>query len=309
MHIIGKVFFGVIATILLFLIMTAGNPPAVSFFWKTETLTVVGHETEDWNSGWGIIRRTLPRVDRSSPEAKYPTAMLHIDEHITDRDAVVENWPIGLQVKSRLHPSERIAYPSSKWPFMTVPAFGFATVLLFLAGFQIHRLFEQKPPANSSQRQSSGYGSAGWILALFILLFTAVPLFLTIFAANFGDPPPRSVLWPRETVEIVSSEARIFNVGNGTKAAYLDVFVKAPNDLNAATEQIKGTSYSSVSIRHAREVLASDYQTGELKSAMRSPRGELFVVRFRYTDGFAILAILLSLLCFFVVRMLWRVFS
>ena len=309
MHIIGKAIFGVIATILLFLIMTAGNPPAVSFFWKTETLTIIGHETEDWDSGWGIVRRTLPLMDRSSPEAKYPTVMLHIDEQITDRDAVVQNWPIGLQVKSRLHPFERMAYPTSKWPFMTVPAFGLAALLLFLGGFQIHRLFERQLPEDNRQGRSKAYGSAGWILALFILLFTVVPLFLLFFAANFGDPPPRSVLWPRETVEIVSSEARIFNVGNGTKAAYLDVFVKAPDDLNAVTEQMKGTSYSSVSIRHARDVLASEYQLGELRSAMRSPTGELYVVRFRYTDGFAILATLLSLLCFFVVRMLWRVFS
>lgn len=309
MHIIGKVFFGVIATILLFLIMTAGNPPAVSFFWKTETLTIIGHETEDWNSGWGVIRRTLPLMDRRSPDAKHPTIMLHIDERITDRDSVVENWPIGLQVKSRLHPSERVAYPTSKWPFMTVPAFGFAAILLFLAGFQIHRLFEKQRPENTRQGRSKAYGSAGWILALFMLLFTAVPLFLLIFAANFGDPPPRSVFWPRETVEIVSSKARIFNVGNGTKAAYLDVFVKAPDDLNAATEQMKGTSYSSVSISRAREILASDYQPGELRSAMRSPTGDLYVVRFRYTDGFAMLATLLSLLCFVVVRILWRLFS
>ncbi|MGJ8533908.1 MAG: hypothetical protein ACSHYC_17110 [Alphaproteobacteria bacterium] len=309
MHIIGKVIFGVIATILLFLIMTAGNPPAVSFFWKTETLTIIGHETEDWDSGWSIVRRTLPLMDRSSPEAKHPTVMLHIDKHITDRDAVVKNWPIGLQVKSRLHPFERVAYPTSKWPFMTVPAFGLAALLLFLAGFQIHRLFEKQLPENTGQGRSNADGSAGWILALFILLFTAVPLFLLIFAANFGDPPPRSVLWPRETVEIISSEARIFNVGNGTRAAYLDVFVRAPDDLNAATEQMKGTSYSSVSIIRAREILASDFQLGELRSAMRSPTGDLYVVRFRYTDGFAILATLLSLLCFFVVRTLWRVFS
>lgn len=309
MHIIGKVFFGVIATILLFLIMTAGNPPAVSFFWKTETLTIIGHETEDWDSGWGIVKRTLPRMDRNSPEAKHPTAMLHIDEHITDRDAVLENWPIGQQVKSRLHPSEHIAYPTSKWPLMTVPAIGFTTVLLFLAVFQLRSLFEKKPPVISRQGRSKGQGSAGWILALFILLFTTIPLFLLIFVANWGDPPPRSVVWPRETVEIVSSEARIFNVGNGTKAAYLDVFVKTTDNMDGAAEQMKGTTYSSVSIGNARENLASEYQPGELISAMRSPEGELYVVRFRYTDGLAILMSILSLLCFFVVRTLWRVFS
>lgn len=309
MHTIGKAFFGVIATILLFLIMTAGDPPAVSFFWKTETLTVVGHETEDWNSGWGIIRRTLPRMERSSSEAKHPTIMLHIDEQITDRNAVVENWPVGLQVKSRLQPSERIAYPTSKWPFMAVPAYGFAAILLFLTGFQIHRLFEKKSPENGQHRPSKGYGSAGWVLALFIVLFTVVPLCLLVFAVNFGDPPPRSVLWPRETVEIVSSEARIFNVGNGTKAAYLDVFVKAPDASNSSIEPMKGTTYSSVSIHSAREILASEYQPGELRSAMRSPTGELYVERFRYSDGFAILMSILSLLCLFVARTLWRVFS
>lgn len=101
----------------------------------------------------------------------------------------------------------------------------------------------------------------------------------------------------------------MFNVGNGTRAAYLDVFVKAPDDLNAATEQMKGTSYSSVSISRAREILASDYQPSESKSAMRSPMGDLYVVRFRYTDCFAMLATLLSLLCFVVVRILWRLFS
>lgn len=85
-------------------------------------------------------------MDRRSPEAKHPTIMLHIDEHITDRDAVVKNWPIGLQVKSRLHPFERVAYPTSKWPFMTVPAFGLAALLLFLGGFQMHRLFERQLP-------------------------------------------------------------------------------------------------------------------------------------------------------------------
>ncbi|CAN0536625.1 unnamed protein product, partial [Scytosiphon promiscuus] len=108
------------------------RPSSRLFCWKTETWTIIGHETEDWDSGWGVIRRTLPLMDRRSPEAKHPTIMLHIDEHITDRNAVVKNWPIGLQVKSRLHPFERVAYPTRKWPFMTVSAFGLAALLLFL---------------------------------------------------------------------------------------------------------------------------------------------------------------------------------
>lgn len=308
MRLFGKVFFGIIATILLFTLWTAGNPPAVSLFWESETLTVVGHETEDWDSGWGVVERTLPRVERNSGNAKHPTALLHVSDQITDRDVIVASWPVGMVVKSRLQPFGRIAYPTSTWPFMTVPAFGFTTVLFFLVGYQIHRLFEKKPRASGKQGKATNYGSAGWIAALFVLLFTAVPVLLLVFAANFGDPPPRSIIWPRETVEIVSSEARIFNVGNGTRAAYVDVFVKSPDDINSTTEQMKGTTYSSVSIRTAQEIVASQYRPGEQTSAMRSPKGDLYVVKLRFSDGFAIIAILLSMLCFFVARMLWRLF-
>lgn len=309
MRVFGSLFFGIVSTFLLFALWTAGEPPAVSFFWKTETLTIIGHETADWDSGWGVVERTLPIVERSSADAKHPTAMLHVEDQITDRDAIIENWPIGLAVKARLHPSERIAYPASTWPFMSVPAFGFTTVLLFFVGFQIHRRFKKKSSAHSRHGQSGSTGSAGWVLALFLFLFTAVPLFLLIFAANFGDPPPRSIIWPRETVEIVASQARIFNVGNGTQAAYVDVLVKAPNDPDSAPEPLKGTTYSSVSIPDAREMAASQYRPGEVKTAMRSPEGDLYVVRFRLSDAFTILASILSLLCLFVVRTLWRIVS
>ncbi len=309
MRVFGSLFFGIVSTFLLFALWTAGEPPAVSFFWKTENLTIIGHETEDWDSGWGVVDRTLPIVERSSAEAKHPTAMLHVEDQITDQNAIIENWPIGLTVNTRLHPSERFAYPASTWPFMTVPAFGFTTILLFFVAYQIHRRFKKSFPAHSRQGQSGSTGSAGWILALFLFLFTAVPLFLLIFAVNFGDPPPRSLIWPRETVEIVSSEARIFYVGNGTQAAYVDVLVKSPNDLNGATEPLKGTTYSSVSIPDAQQMVASQYRPGEVKTAMRSLEGDLYVVRFRLSDAFTFLAAILSLLCLFVVRTLWRIIT
>ncbi len=308
MHTIGRTFIGIIAAILLFAIWTAGAPPAVSLFWKTETATVISHETGEWDSGWGVFERTLPRVEMSTNNANLQSTMLHVDGQITNRDAIVDKWPVGQSVQIRLHPSGSMAFPAEIWPLMSIPAFGLTAILLVLAGFQIRGLVKNDSPSTGTQRKPAYDRSANWILVFFILLFTAVTLFLLIFVTNFGDPPPRSIIWPREAVEIVSSQVRIHNVGNGTKAAYVDVIAKPSNGLDTEAEPLNGTTYSWIPIPDAQEMVASQYPQGKTKSAMRSPKGDLYVVRFRSSDAFAILAILLSLLCLFVVSLLWRIF-
>jgi len=70
---------------------------------------------------------------------------------------------------------------------------------------------------------------------------------------------------------------------------------------------LKGTTYSSVSIPDAQQMVTTQYRPGEVKTVMRSPEGDLYVVRFRLSDAFTILASILSLLCLFVVRTLWRI--
>lgn len=309
MHIIGRIFIGIIAALLLFAMWTAGAPPAVSLFWKTETATVIGHETGEWDSGWGVFERTLPRVELSANNANLQSTMLHVDGQITNHDAIVNKWPVGQSVRIRLHPSGSTAFPAETWPLMSIPAFGLTAILLVLAGFQIRGLVKSDTRSTGAHRKPAYDRSANWILAFFILLFTAVPLFLLIFVANFGDPPPRSIIWPRETVEIVSSQVRIHNVGNGTKAAYIDVMAKPPNGLDSVSEPLKGTTYSWIPIPDAQEIVASQYQPGETISAMRAPKGDLYVVRFRAFDALAILSFLLSVLCLIVVRFLWRIFT
>jgi hypothetical protein len=307
-HTIGRIFIGTVAALLLFAIWTAGAPPAVSLFWKTGTATIIGHETGQWDSGWGVFERTLPQIEPGTDVANDQSIMLHVSGQISNRDAIVKQWPVGQSVRIRLHPSRSMAFPAETWPFMTIPAFGMTTILLALAGWQIRRVFRRRITATGPQTKPTNDGSASWILAAFVLLFTAVPLFLLIFVTNHGDPPPRSILWPREPVEIVSSQVRIHNVGNGTKAAYVDVVAKPSNTLDSASEPLNGITYSWIPIPEAQEMVASQYPPGMVKTAMRSPMGELYIVRFRSSDAFAILAILLSLLCLFVVGLLWRIF-
>ncbi|MEP3109127.1 MAG: hypothetical protein ABJO54_18840 [Hyphomicrobiales bacterium] len=105
MKIIAKLFFGIIATVLLTAIWTAGTPPAVSFFWKTQTVKVVGHITDDWDSGFCVIKRTMPEITHLSDASIRVNARLMIENLAEGRAKIVDVWGIGTQVKVRIHPS------------------------------------------------------------------------------------------------------------------------------------------------------------------------------------------------------------
>ena len=306
MNLIGKLFFGVIATILLVAFWTAGDPPPISFFWQTKMVVIVGHFTDDWDTGFGVVKRTTPLVASLITDPDKIDARLMIEDTIESRNKIIDEWAIGSQVKVRIHPDRSLAYPTSIFPFMTVPTFGLTTVLFFLVASQVHGYFRPSKTKVIQGRTVKSYGGAKWIIALFLLIFTVVPSGIFIFGLNFGEPPPKSIWWPRAQYEVVSSAARIFNVGNGTQAAYVDVYVRAPGQFNAERTLLKGITYSSVSISRAREMAKTDYPVGRRITGMTSPGGELFVSRLRFTDGFVLITGLIMLLSFRAVRFLWK---
>lgn len=306
MNIIAKVFVGIIATVLLTAVWTAGNPPAVSFFWKTQTVEVVGHVTDDWETGFGVVKRTTPEVINLPDASKRVNARLMIENLVEERAKIVDAWEIGTRVKVRLHPSRDIAYPTSTWPFMTVPSLVFSAVLFFLIASQIHSFFGASKTTVIKGKEVEVGAGTGWIIALFMLIFSLGPIGLFVFALNFGEPPPKSLFWPRQSFEVVSAEPRIFNVGNGTRAAYVDLLVKSEGEAGSEPILLKGVTYSSVSIREARRIAILDYKAGQHVTGLKAPNGDFFLARLRFTDGFAAIAAFMMLLSFGAVRVLWR---
>ncbi|MEM0900087.1 MAG: hypothetical protein AAGI92_09080 [Pseudomonadota bacterium] len=271
----AKWFISVIALIVLAALWTAGNPPAKSIFWSKIDVEVTGHRSEAFETGFGPIERTVVLTRLSPGIVEGPVLLAHPES--ADAETVINRYPVGATIQVRARPDGEIAYEPSNSPTLLYPAliasffFGLITAY-FVSGWL----------------QSAGVlaprSRTPIVVGLALFAFGAVPWFLTIFAWNFGEPPPRSILWPRETVEVVSSNARVFNVGNGTQAAYVEVDVREQNTANLAAQPMRGVTYSSVAISDAREMTREQFAPGTKAQAMRSPEGILYLVRWRFSD-------------------------
>lgn len=128
------------------------------------------------------------------------------------------------------------------------------------------------------------------------LVFTMVPAFLTWMLWTFGDPPPYSIVWPRQQMQVLTSEVRPFRVGNGTIAAHLDVAVVRPGDTASEGVPLLGVHYSSVTVPEATRLQETVYRPGDTVRAMRAPDGDFYVVRWRFPDFLALFVIPLALI-------------
>ena len=294
MNLVVRVGIGLIAAIVWIAVWTAGTPPAISVFWERADVTILGHETREVHDGWGVVRRTDPIVEKGP--GRKPVRLLTSDA-AGDREAVIARWPVGLTVSARISPGGGVAYPPDRRPVLLIPAVTL-TVLLCVVAFIVFRpFFERRWRAQGGDAVRS---HAGWSFRPFALLFgltfTAVPLVLAFFFWTFGDPPPYSVAWPRSDMLVTSSQVRPHRVGNGTTAAYVDVFVTPTDAVDNGGEPLQGITWGWVSIAEAHTLRESRYMPGETVRAMRSPGGDLYVVRWRFADVLALMIIPLGLI-------------
>lgn len=297
MRLFVRFIAGIVALIVVLALWLIGSPPAISTFWERADVTVMRHETRTVHDGWGVVDRTDPIAEVASGNRSRDPVRLLVEEAAGDRGATVSRWPVGLTTKVRLSPDGRVAYPTDRWPFMLIPA-SLATALLAGLGYVALRpvlLARWRRQDSQSARKNAGLTFRPFAF-LFGAIFTGVPLLLAYQFWTIGDPPSYSIAWPRHDVRVLDAQVRRHMVGNGTVAAYLDVTVENPDALGDRGAPLLGVTYGWVPIPEAEALRQAEYVTGETVRAMRSPNGDLYVVRWRFSDFLALVIIPIGLI-------------
>lgn len=297
MKLIGRLLLGGIALIIWLAVWLVGEPPAISIFWQKADAIVATHETREVYDGLGIVRRTDPIVEVEGGNGRRGPLRLIVEDAVGDRDAAISRWPVGLTVPVRISPGGNIAYPSGWRPFMLIPAIALTIIFAVLAFVVFKPLNEKRWRAQGGDTVRKNAGMSFRPIAfLFGVAFTGVPLVLAYFFWTFGDPPPYSLAWPRSDMTVTSSTVRHHQVGNGTTAAYLDVMVTSPDQVNNGGVPLEGITWGWIPIPEAEELREARYLPGETVRAMHSPDGKLYVVRWRFADFLALIIIPLGLI-------------
>ena len=134
------------------------------------------------------------------------------------------------------------------------------------------------------------------------VLFIVMPVLLLYALSRFGEPPPISVLWPREAGVVAKSEIVTVPKGFGVDVTVRDAAVR---DGNAATEPLSGVHWGRLS-RGESEAIVARLEPGTPLTLARGPDGKLFEVRLRMNDLPFIIGLALSFPLIFVGLVLWR---
>ena len=107
------------------------------------------------------------------------------------------------------------------------------------------------------------------------LLFVVVPVLLVFALSRFGEPPPSSVLWPREAGVVAASG--IVAVPKGFE---VPVSVR---DEGGAVRPLSGVHWGRL-MRGEAEEIAARLSPGTPLTLARGPNGRLYEVRLRMND-------------------------
>lgn len=285
----ARIIFGIIAPIIITAIVWfLGNPPALSLLWDTADASVVGHETYEAETGFGAYPFHVPRV---RIENRDQTVRLNLPG-APEMASVQADWPIGetLRVKINGNGSDTMAYAVKDPRRNYLAQFAVLAVGLLVFSLTLASYFIKLDTV------SIGLGAFG-------LIFTILPLLIIGFRWQVGFPPPTAhVIWPTETVEIVSQEIESRRIGNGTIRHTPIIKVKLSN----VSDPVQVDGYYGGFKSEAERVLARG-GVGTTMKVNISPKGVPFEARWNIQQIATVIATAILPLFLFIGLVLLRV--
>ncbi len=267
-----RILFGILMPLLaIFIAWSFGHIPAKSIFWTTEQAVVTGHETLEFDSGYGPMTTHYAIV--KSPN--HASLRLGVPDPFA-LDEVKRDWPVGKDVAIRVKPDGKTAIlKDDPRKSLTIPVI-ITIGGLVIMGFAARSFIGQSGSLNFFM---GGIGS--------VMVTVAAVLFYGLW--TFGTPPATSFFWPTEAVKSVSTEVKSAPIGNGNTNWFPVVMVARDG---AEPQQLLINRKVFMTQSEASTVAAS-YAPGTTHSVRISPDGETFE---RYWQFQFTLALVISIL-------------
>lgn len=196
-----RIVFGLFAPFIITVVVWfIGSPPALSLLWDTADAVVVGHETYEAETGYGLFPFNVPLVKVASSGQ---TLRMNLPD-VPAMDELKIAWPLGKLVSVKLNPLSTAAFAvddprRSYIAPMIVLVIAFVVMGLTLSSYFI-----------ALDTISLACGAFG-------LIFISLPLVVMGFRWQIGNPPPTAhFFWPTEMAQIVSQDIISKRIGNGT---------------------------------------------------------------------------------------------
>lgn len=255
----SRIVFGLFAPAIITLVVWfIGYPPAVSLFWDSASATVVGHETFDANTGYGIFRFNEPLVlieNQAKPIRMNLAGVAELEQ-------IKADWPVGKKVRVKINPGLTKAFAHDDPRLSYIAPIAIFLLALVIIGFTVASYFVV---LNTMSLAAAGFG----------LVFIFMPLLITLFRWQIGHPPPSAhFFWPSATVEIASQEIMSQPVGNGTTRYIPVIMVRMAN----TAELVSVDGYLGSFRKEAEDVLAQR-GVGKMIKVNISPEGVPFEAR------------------------------
>ncbi|MEL7228423.1 MAG: hypothetical protein AAGK38_00745 [Pseudomonadota bacterium] len=280
-----RLLFGAFFALFAAAFWTLGQPPAASLFYERAQGVVVSHERTTNFDGWFNAHYVTPLV---RVEGKTKPYRLLVEGRRDKPNTVVERFPVGTKMSMRLGQGKRNAYPAGTLPLLTAPAMAFSLVVFWLwfgpLITKVYRRFKPRPPGAKPAAPGRG------IAALFALAFSTVGFTVLSFGNAAFDPPLTSIFWERGEMRVDQVAVEPYPVGNGTTAARLNVTLA--NGRRLANAVPAGTFPA-----RAQELAATHYAAGRTLKTMTSPTGQIYERRWRFSDLFGLVGLVLTGLC------------
>lgn len=265
-----RILLGILAPLAaIFIAWSFGDLPAKSILWTTADMEITGHETGEFETGYGSVEITFPLLSGSDGQSIRLTVT---DRH--DKAQVEADWPAGMKLKVRLHPSGETAYPVQDSRLNLVIPILIAIGGLMVIGFAVKSMI-------------SGQGGLDFFMGGIGAMFMTLSAVLLYGLWTFGEPPATSWFWPTETVTSASSTVESGPIGNGNTNYFPVVTVTRAN---GETEPLQIRRNVFMSQTEATRV-SEEYKIGTEHSVRIAPDGRLFE---RYWQFQFLLAIFIS---------------
>jgi hypothetical protein len=198
---VPRIVFGLIVPfIIIAVVWLLGSPSSFSLFWKTTDAVIVGHETYEAETGYGLYPFHAPLVKIENREQALRIKLAGAPEM---KDIKVA-WPLGKQVRVKLNPSGSMAIATDDPNRSYTVALIVLVVGLLIIGLTFTSYFI------ALDTMSLAFGVFG-------LAFIVIPLLILVFRWQTGYPPPSAhVFWPSEKAKIMSQKISSQRIGNGT---------------------------------------------------------------------------------------------
>lgn len=196
-----RIVFGLIAPLIITVVVWfIGSPPALSLFWETTDAVVVGHETFEAETGYGVFPFNVPLV---KVENSAQTLRMNLPDVPVMHELQIA-WPLGKQVSIKLNPTGTAAFAVDDPRRNYIAPISVLVIAVVVMGLTLTSYFI------ALDAISLACGAFG-------LIFITIPLLILGLRWQIGNPPPTAhIFWPTEMVKITSQEIISKRIGNGT---------------------------------------------------------------------------------------------